>query len=119
MDKEYIEYIERKAVYDKLEKEKEYAKELWDLESNDDIIGKNMKWGIYCGFAHAIRIVNSIPYANVVEVRYGRVIIHEGHEDDYYEYCSECKTTNVHSGDNFCPNCGCKIIGIKYSNSKE
>lgn len=49
------------------------------------------------------------PAANVAEVRYGRVIIHEGHEDEYYEYCSECGTMDIHSGDNFCPNCGVKL----------
>lgn len=59
------------------------------------------------------------PAADVMGVRYGRVIVHEGHEDEYYEYCSECKTKNIHSEDNFCPNCGCKFVGVKHSNSKE
>ena len=56
---------------------------------------------------------------DVVEVRYGRVIVHEGREDEYYEYCSECKTMDIHSGDNFCPNCGCKLVGVKHSKHKE
>lgn len=49
------------------------------------------------------------PAADVVEVRHGRVIVHDGHEDEYYEYCSECETMDIHSGDNYCPNCGAMI----------
>ena len=44
-------------------------------------------------------------------VRHGRVIAHDGFEDEYYEYCSECKSRDVHIGDNYCPNCGCKMQG--------
>lgn len=47
--------------------------------------------------------------ADVVEVRHGRVMVHDGHEDEYFEYCSECGTMDIHSGDNYCPNCGCKM----------
>ena len=32
--------------------------------------------------------IMDIPAADVVEVRYGRVMVHNGHEDEYYEYCS-------------------------------
>lgn len=49
------------------------------------------------------------PAADVVEVRHGRVMVHDGHEDEYYEYCSECKTTDIHLGDNYCPHCGAKL----------
>lgn len=70
-------------------------------------------------FMSAKRAIRNTPAANVVEVRYGQVIVHEGHEDEYYEYCSECKTTDIHSGDNFCPKCGCKLVGVKHSKNKE
>lgn len=57
----------------------------------------------------ALTALNNIPAADVVEVRHGRVIVHDGHEDEYYEYCSECETMDIHSGDNYCPNCGAMI----------
>lgn len=44
-------------------------------------------------------------------VRYGRVIVHEGFEDEYYEYCSECGSRDVHIGDNYCSECGAKMDG--------
>lgn len=62
--------------------------------------------------------LDTVPAADVVEVRHGRVIVHEGREDEYYEYCSECKTMDVHSGDNFCPNCGCKFVGVNILNTQ-
>ena len=114
------EYIERKAIYDKLEKEKEYAKELWELKSNANTIEKDMRWGIYCGFSHAIRMVNSIPAADVEEVRHGRW---EEAEDDYYGLyiikCSECREEWCFEVDydvkdlnyNYCPNCGALMVG--------
>lgn len=50
--------------------------------------------------------IMDIPAADVVEVRHGRVMVHDGHEDEYFEYCSECGTMDIHSEDNYCPNCG-------------
>lgn len=70
-------------------------------------------------YRFVIRKICAAPAADVAEVRYGRVVVHEGREDEYYEYCSECKTMDIHSGDNFCPNCGCKLVGVKHSKHKE
>lgn len=64
-------------------------------------------------------LMKAIPSVDVVELQHGQVMVHEGQEDEYFEYCSECGTKDIHSEDNYCPNCGCKIIGIKYSNRKE
>lgn len=53
--------------------------------------------------------LDTIPTADVAEVRHGRVMVHEGQEDKYFEYCSECGTKDIHSEDNYYPNCGCKM----------
>ena len=79
----------------------------------------NTNWRVSHDVDLAYDMIDGVPAADVVEVRYGRVIVHEGREDEYYEYCSECKTTDIHSGDNFCPNCGCKLVGVKHSKNKE
>lgn len=60
-------------------------------------------------YLSAKRAIRNTPAADVVKVRYGQVIVHEGHEDKYFEYCSECGTMDIHSGDNYCPHCGCKM----------
>lgn len=39
-----------------------------------------------------------------------RVIVHEGHEDEYYEECSVCHSKNVSVDDSFCSNCGVMFI---------
>ena len=66
-----------------------------------------------------IKLADFIEREALKTVRYGQVIVHEGREDEYYEYCSECKTMDIHSGDNFCPHCGCKLVGVKHSKNKE
>ena len=43
----------------------------------------------------------------------GYVIVHQGHEDDYYEECSECHSKDASVDDNFCSNCGVMFFGIK------
>lgn len=111
------EYIERKAIYDKLEKEKEYAKELWELESNASTIEKDMRWGIYCGFSHAIRMVNSIPAADVEEVRHGRWVKWAVDIPERPYHCSSCGWSNHHIPDSVvvllerCPHCGAYMMG--------
>lgn len=79
------EYIEREAT-------------LRELESLG--ITKNMK-------AH--RKINTIPAADVVEVRHGEWVICS---DGYYPYCSICKAEPKNGVmSNYCPNCGAKMNG--------
>lgn len=59
----------------------------------------------------ALRCIEETPTIEAEIVRHGRVIVHDGFEDEYYEYCSECKSRDVHIGDNYCPNCGSKLHG--------
>lgn len=54
-------------------------------------------------------LMRAIPSVDVVELQHGQVMVHEGQEDEYFEYCSECGTKDIHSEDNYCPNCGAKM----------
>ena len=47
------------------------------------------------------------------ERKRGYVIVHQGHEDDYYEECSICHNKDVSVDDNYCSNCGVMFFGIK------
>lgn len=60
-------------------------------------------------YGDVIKVIEDAPLIEAEPVRYGRVIVHDGFEDEYYEYCSECKSRDVRMGDNYCPNCGCKM----------
>ena len=64
-----------------------------------------------------IMLIDEAPTIEAEPVRHGRVIVHEGFEDEYYEYCSECESRDVHIGDNYCPNCGAKMDGDVNENS--
>lgn len=44
----------------------------------------------------------------------GYVAVHRGHEDDYYEACSECDSREASVEHNFCPNCGVEFLGEIY-----
>lgn len=44
------------------------------------------------------------------ERKHGYVIVHQGHEDDYYEECSICHSKEVSIDDNYCSNCGVKFL---------
>ena len=79
------EYIEREAVETMLEN----AQIITDKE--------------YCGYCTEDVNLDSIPAADVVEVRHGRWI-HLSKGDS----CSECgyQTGRYESGKNYCPNCG-------------
>lgn len=55
--------------------------------------------------------IKNLPVVDAMEVVHGQVLVHEGHEDDYYEYCSVCKSKDVSKEDNFCPNCGAQMDG--------
>ena len=52
------------------------------------------------------------------ERKRGYVIVHQGHEDDYYEECSECHSKDASVDDNFCSNCGVMFFGIKNAPSQ-
>ena len=54
-----------------------------------------------------------------MERKRGYVIIHQGHEDDYYEECSICHNKDVSIDDNFCSNCGTMFYRIKNKKSIE
>lgn len=60
-------------------------------------------------YGDVIKVIEDAPLIEVEPVRHGRVIVHDGFEDEYYEYCSECKSKDVRVGDNYCPNCGAKM----------
>lgn len=79
------EYIERAAL----------KRELAPYEENDfsqqmDVI---------------LAIVDAQPAADVVEVRHGRWIKHEG-----YDECEACHAKVIY-GSNYCPNCGALMDG--------
>jgi hypothetical protein len=52
-----------------------------------------------------MRLIDETPTADVVEVKHGRWISHEG-----YEECDLCHTKSVYAH-NYCPNCGAKMDG--------
>ena len=84
------EYIERAAVHDLVKRLPEYH--MFSYDRTESLIGispDDVDFG-----------VDEIPAANVVEVRHGRWIKHEG----YYE-CSECHAKSI-MGYNYCHSCG-------------
>lgn len=51
------------------------------------------------------------PEFDVVKVKHGYVIEHQGAEDEYYCECSVCKTHEVNLGDKYCSECGARLDG--------
>ena len=51
----------------------------------------------------AMALIDTIPAADVAEVRYGRWIKYK-----YFDKCSECYTTVILRY-NYCPNCGARM----------
>ena len=43
-------------------------------------------------------------------LKFGKVIEHQGFEDEYYCECSICKTKEVCLGDKYCSECGVTFI---------
>ena len=58
-----------------------------------------------CGFDDAILLIEDVQAADVVEVRHGEWISHEG-----YEECNLCHTKTIYQH-HYCPNCGAKMDG--------
>lgn len=90
------EYIERAAVETMLE--------------NAQIITD----GEYCGYCTEDVRLNSIPAANVAEVRHGRWILErEPDGTPYCFHCSVCDNDFHHIGimtaTDYCPNCGARM----------
>lgn len=56
-------------------------------------------------------VIQDTPTADVVEMKHGYIIEHQGNEDDYYCQCSVCKTHEVSLGDKYCSECGAKMDG--------
>ena len=54
---------------------------------------------------------NYIPL-EVVEVKSGHIIEHQGHEDEYYCECSVCGSKEICTDDKFCSECGAKLDGV-------
>lgn len=80
------EYIERAAVKDEILS--------WAVCINHpELLSKEDT--MYC--------IDNIPAADVVEVRHGRWIKHEG-----YDECSECYAKSI-MGHNYCHSCGARM----------
>ena len=69
-----------------------------------------------CDVYNAIRLVKSLPAADVEPVRYGKWVHSEIEDDDwgrtFHEWtCSVCGYSVAHNptGENYCPNCGAKM----------
>ena len=74
--------------------------ELYDPSDNDDI---------HRGIGTVQDLINEMPAADVVEVKYGHWELQEADELwlDCEWICSECKGRNdSYNKTNFCPNCG-------------
>lgn len=54
-------------------------------------------------------LVQRQPTADVVEVKHGYIIEHQGTEDNYCCECSVCGTHEVSLGDKYCSECGAKL----------
>lgn len=72
--------------------------------------------GEYCGYCTEDVRLNSIPAADVVEVRHGRwVFDHMTGEWSYYSHCSECNyqeffaNEDVEKRHKYCLNCGARM----------
>lgn len=89
------EYIERAAVHDLVKILPKYH--MFSYDRTEGMIGihpDDVDFG-----------VDKIPAADVVEVRHGRWIKHEG-----YDECEACRA-KVICGYNYCPNCGALMDG--------
>ena len=87
------EYIERAAVHDLVKILPKYH--MFSYDRTEGMIGihpDDVDFG-----------VDKIPAADVVEVRHGRWIKHEG-----YDECEACRA-KVICGYNYCPNCGARM----------
>lgn len=81
------EYIEREAVLERLAKV--------DMDTYYGFTA-----AVQFGVNHAIQCIKEAPAADVVEVRHGRWIKHEG-----YDECEACHAKAIY-GSNYCPSCG-------------
>ena len=109
MKREYKEYIEREAAKERLR--------IWITDCV--LAGDNDEADCY---RDCIDLLDSIPTADVVEVRHGQW---DGEGDGYADgeividvwYCSECGyciddgTDDPNILPNYCPNCGAKMDG--------
>lgn len=80
---------------------KEYIERAAAMES---IIGLTIVDPAVAQYANAVYYnLQNLPAADVVEVRHGRWIKHEG-----YDECSECHAKSI-MGHNYCHSCGARM----------
>lgn len=93
-------YIDADKLLEELQEELDFKTPMYTGEQNEFF-----DRGLKC----AIGDVKRQPTADVVEVKHGYIIEHQGTEDDYCCECSVCGTHEVSLGDKYCSECGAKL----------
>lgn len=95
------EYIERNSVIRHLSDEIEECGDACESF-------RPMAYGTILGLMGARSFVNTLPAADVVEVRHAHWI-----DRDEKTWCSRCDTSNKQYKPPYCPHCGAKMDGGK------